>query len=233
MVKTNESEVLTFGNEKFVLGETFSTYTFINSIDRKRLQKEILSSNNGIKILSIHYHFEWYKSVPYFLSQLVEESIENGINIAMCHGPHTNKFFEITEKYVIFWGLGNFIYHLDDLNIQPKEFDTKYNIPKNITDNQEKLEHRKKLINNNPSINEENWFSFIPEVITVGNNIKEVKIYPITLDFNNKNNHKGWPSLCDDFSHVEKLISKSKISESFKKTYNTSYISFKYIENNA
>lgn len=65
----------------------------------------------------------------------------------------------------------------------------------------------------------------------VDNNIREVKIYPIMLDYNNMNNHKGWPNLCDDFSHVEKLISKSVISESFKKTYNTNYISFKYIDN--
>lgn len=211
-----ESAILSFGKDRFVLGNSYKSILFIHPNDRSRLEKEIKKSKMDTKILSLHYHYEWDETnIPYFLSQIVEESINNGVKIIMCHGPHDNKIFTIQKNYVVFWGLGNFIYHIDDLNDQPSEFDLKYSIPPNIKNSQDKLNYRKNLLKNNVSSNKKNWSSFLPEIKIEENEIISVKIFPITLDFNNYNNHKGWPNLTNDFNHVNTLVSHSNISKDF------------------
>lgn len=220
---------LTLNDIIYMKGKKIESSSIIHKKDRNRITTSLKNSSNQNKLLSIHYHSNWIKKPPYFLKHLVHESINNGANIIMCHGPHDNKPITLKENYVVFWGLGSFIYHIDDLNIQPKEFDIKYNIPKNIVNLKDKITYRKYKIKNNPSTNPKNWLSFIPEINITNGVIEQINIYPITLDFCNINNHKGWPKLSRNLKHIVDIIDNSEISKDFMITIKKDYIQIKNI----
>ena len=74
-------------------------------------------ANADLVIFSLHTH-----DAGWWLEDLAHEFIDAGVDIVFIQGPHEIRAIEIYAEKPVFYGMGNFVNHLDWIERRPAEF---------------------------------------------------------------------------------------------------------------
>lgn len=211
--------VETPGSFKFA-GRSFveSEDTYKETQPDKRDMQRIIASIEEAKsqadyvLVSIHSHElgGLRKDFPAdFLRTFARECIDAGATAVLGHGPHVLRGIECYNGGVIFYSLGNFIFENDTTTHQPADFYEKYGLAHDaqVGAGMDKRSQGGKV---GLGVNKDVWNSVVARWNAEDGKIKELCLYPITLDQSLPRYRRGLPRLTRD---TDVLISLQKLCE--------------------
>jgi poly-gamma-glutamate synthesis protein (capsule biosynthesis protein) len=202
---------------KYVPGERFG-YTL--TYDKKDLERvtdniKIARRNSRLVIASIHEHVgsEQAKAPTKALEEFARACIDAGADAFFGSGPHRLWGIEIYKKKPIFYSLGNFFFHNGGGGQYPPELYQRFDLPFDSRDTTLLDEQAVKKYFNNSY----NWESIVPFITyTNGNELKEIKLYPVVLGMKEPVFRQGTPALADK-NEAGIIIDKlAKLSEPYR-----------------
>ena len=191
---------IVFRGTTFVRGDTNRRNSTINTVDLNRMLASIKEANlqADCTIVSFHSHqmAGEYENPHEFIVDFCHKCIDAGANIIFGHGVHTMRGLEIYRGCPIFYGLGDFIFQNDMMEIQPYEFYSQLNIERQYLDcvgiaMKARSADETKGLNADPRT----WESISTSVEFECGRVRRIKIYPITLGFEKGRIYRGWPEL--------------------------------------
>lgn len=115
----------------FRVGEVPHKETLCNTVDLKRLEEAITQARfqSDAVLVAIHAHqLEGIsKEQPAaFLEEFAHHAIDHGADAVIGHGPHLLRPMEIYKGKPIFYSLGDFVLHNENVPYSPEEYYEKY-----------------------------------------------------------------------------------------------------------
>lgn len=200
-----ESENFKFGSYEFKKGDKNQCYTYPRQDDLDRTIRNVHDARiqADIVIVSIHSH----QVNPMKLNQnsdfidiFAKKCIDEGADIIACHGPHSMRGIEIYKHGLIFHGLGNMIFQIDQQPVVPEEFYIKYGMSRQTCDGVGSINMIRSKNNTRGFItSQKEWHSVIVSM-SCDNNHFEISLYPIEIS-----KQSGLPSLSTDVSIIQEL----------------------------
>lgn len=183
------------------------TIPFEKDLERIRNSISAAKRQADYVLVSIHAHEmkgERKDQPAEFLEVFAKACIDEGAHAVIGHGPHILRGIEIYKSKPIFYSLGNFIFQNDTVSHLPNDFYEKYGLghQNNVSD---AFDSRSK--NNTIGFGsiEDIWLSIIPYWKMTDGELQEIVLYPIELGFEETRYNRGWPSLANRTSILEKL----------------------------
>ena len=141
-------------------------------------------------VFTLHDHYASEKAPPGFkpreapleqVREFAHASIESGADVFVGHGPHVLRGLEIYRGKPIFYSLGNFVFQSTLITRQPSDLFERWGLGDDAStaDLYEKREAPPNHFFDDP----EYWFSVAAECQYSGKALKEVKLHPLTLDY--------------------------------------------------
>ncbi len=200
---------------RFKLAEEVRVEKKPNEKDMERMLNEVREAKRQADyvMVSIHVHDGDNKDFiapPEFLEIFSHECIDAGADVILGHGPHELRAIEIYKKKPIFYSLGNFIFQTETVERQPadayinKGFPTDTNVGAYMD---ARSNHGKRGYGILPPI----WFSVIPSWELEDREVREIRLYPITLGMDLPRSRKGLPRLEKSeavLQHLQKLCNQ-------------------------
>ena len=120
----------------FRVGEKPHKETLCNKADLKRLEANIRQARfqSDAVLVAIHAHqlAGTSKEQPAkFLEEFAHHAIDNGADAVIGHGPHLLRPMEIYKGKPIFYSLGDFIMHNENMPYCPEDYYEKYSFTSN------------------------------------------------------------------------------------------------------
>ena len=135
-----------------------------------------------------------------FVEIFAKKCIDEGADIIACHGPHSMRGIEIYKHGIIFHGLGNMIFQIDQQFEVPEEFYIKYGKSRQSCDGVGSINMIRSKNNTRGFItSQKEWHSVIVSM-SCDNNHFEILLYPIEIS-----KQSGLPSLSNDVSIIQEL----------------------------
>ena len=188
--------------------------TVTNKKDLERIEKAIIEGKTQADYVLVSIHSHEFSGTDIlnpaeFCIEFCHRCIEAGADAIIGHGPHELRGIEIYKGKPIFYSMGNFLFESDTVSLQPSDayenanmaFDTTVGLYMN---NRSKNETSGFVVQ--PNI----WKSVLASFSAEEGKIKEIKLYPITLDMEKPRCRRGLPSLSHDKSILEHLSTLSK-----------------------
>lgn len=185
-------------------GITFTTNvgeptTKCNKIDKERILSIIkqAKNENDYVFMQIHCHDDDNRShahAPEYLEEFCRASIEAGVSAVFGGGCHELRGIEIYKGKPIFYSLGDFIYQGPQVEKLPADFMEQFNAPLDLTAEQA-LNVRSRNGKVGLHLNKENYLTVLPSLTFDGEDLKEIKLLPVGLNFDKKDKLNGLPSV--------------------------------------
>lgn len=200
----------------FVEGDNPGRKSILDEKDMARIEKSIYEAKLQADyiVISIHSHQvrNGDKDAPdFFIEELAHRCIDLGANAIIGHGPHLVRGIEIYKDAPIFYSLGNFVFHNENIPYAPEEFYEKYGLSSDATMN-ELFEKRSngftKGLQTQPVI----FDSVIPYWEMEDGKLTKLELYPVELGYGEKRSVSGWPRLTKDARVLERI---QKLSEPY------------------
>ena len=203
---------------KFVVGDKQGINTSANGIDAKeniRWIKEARRQADWVFVALHSHEADGDKHIPArFIQPFAKECIDAGADAVIGSGPHVLRGVEIYKGKPIFYSLGNFIWHVETLGMQPAEFYERYELnPEYMS-----MEAWDVLTKNGTcgfAIDQSYWESALAKFTFQESKLNEVRLFPVTLGFGKHRAHNGLPLLADENQGrviIERII---KLSEPY------------------
>jgi len=212
-----------FGALKFKLGEKDGVELSISDNDIKRVLSSIEEAKYQADyvLLSFHTHFmetDDNTVVPKFVKEFARLCIDAGVDCFMGHGPHELRPIEIYKGKPIFYSLGDFVLHLENVEYQPEDYYKSYGLTSDV--NLYKLfKTRTKDFTCGLQRKQVMLEAIVPCVEFDGDKLKSVEFVTIELGYGKKNSQIGWPKIAKDeaiFRRFEKMCQPYGIKMKFE-----------------
>jgi len=221
-----EGEFYFLGN-RFVAGEDVGVHTEPHERD---MEGNLESIKYAVRmadwvLFSLHAHegrVEDPDRPAEFIETFARACIDAGAHAFIGHGHHALRGIEIYKGRPIFYGLGNFIFQNDTVLKMPADFYERYGLdpysgtPADAFDKREKGESR-------PGRPPRKWFTaeakYWRSVVAVtqfeGDELSELRLYPVTLGEERPRSQRGRPTLAEKEEAVEILERLKRLSEPY------------------
>lgn len=203
-----------FGKYTFVLDEQDWIESKPVGTDILRITKEIEEARRqaDIVLVSIHAHETdtGNTKVPaMFLERFARECLDTGADAVIGHGPHELRGIEIYKGKPIFYSLGNFIFETETVDLQPYDAYLNRHMPLD-TKVGAYMDDRSKNGTAGYGTLPEIWFSVMAGWEMEEGEVKEIKLYPISLGMERARSQKGVPVMTGDENVLAYLAELSK-----------------------
>jgi|LSQX01.2.fsa_nt_gb poly-gamma-glutamate synthesis protein (capsule biosynthesis protein) len=139
-----------------------------------------------------------------FIKTFCHVCIDAGADSIIGHGPHELRGIEIYKGKAIFYSLGNFIFHTETVDLQPADAYENAGMPYNTAVGAY-MNNRSKNGTCGYVAQPNIWLSVMAGFTAEDDKIKEIQLYPITLNMGTPRGRLGWPCLLNDKSVLEYL----------------------------
>lgn len=212
------SEEIRFLRQRFIAGVESGIQTEVDTEDLKDISAVIGNASRmaDYTIVSLHAHErKKSRSVPAdFLVSFAHTAVEAGADVVFGHGPHVLRGIEIYKGKPIFYSLGDFIFENETLLRLPAENYEAYDLgpEAHVADFNDK---RYDLDRRGFPATREIWESVIAVPHFRGEDLVEVKLYPISLGFGKPRTERGRPLFADPELSRKIVDDLKRLSEPF------------------
>jgi poly-gamma-glutamate capsule biosynthesis protein CapA/YwtB (metallophosphatase superfamily) len=197
---TDPATEMTVFDRRFVVGETPGTRTepLKEDVDAMAAVVRNASRQADHVIISSHTHEGGADrfSPPGFFVTFAHAMIDAGADVIVVSGPHVLRGIELYKGKPIFYSLANFIFQNETLLRQPPENYEPLGLPQGsgVSDfNDRRSNNDTTGFPSDPY----NWESVIAMPRFTGEQLTELKLYPITLGFKKPRQQRGRPMFAD------------------------------------
>jgi poly-gamma-glutamate synthesis protein (capsule biosynthesis protein) len=214
----NENENLFLRELKFVKGECNRMVNHPLPADMERMKNAIQEARLQADCVVVSFHSHQMsgsadKPAP-FIVEFCHACIDAGANVIFGHGSHELRGLEIYKNAPIFYGLNEFILHNEMQEVEPFEFYER------VGQEPSKYDYvglgmnlRSKGGTCGLCADHKAWESVAASISMKDHEVKEVRVYPLSLGFEKSRAQRGWP-----------VIDKTgKILDNFCKLSNNQY----------
>ena len=208
--KKPKPEEFYFLEHLFKIGKEPRIETYVNERDLEENLAAIKDAKRAADFVmfSLHVHEAgahpfrgpWQKQIvheifPRFINDFAHEAIDAGADIFVGHGSHFLRPIEIYKGKPIFYGLGNFFFHLrsvkkrSSLEYERFDLDPVRSTPEDVSDAAENLG-----ILSDPV----HWETVLPFCTFDDYKLKKIELYPISLGHGKKRTLLGTPYLANE-----------------------------------
>ena len=213
-----ESEGLSLRELKFVKGNCNRSVNHPLPADMERVTNAIQEAKIQADCVVVSFHSHQMngsadKPAP-FIVEFCHACIDAGANVIFGHGSHELRGLEIYKNAPIFYGLNTYIMHNEMQEALPFEFYEKvHQEPSKYDYVGLGMNLRSKGGTRGLSADYKAWESVAASVSMKDHEVKEVRVYPLSLGFEKSRAQRGWP-----------VIDKTgKILDNFCKLSNNQY----------
>jgi poly-gamma-glutamate synthesis protein (capsule biosynthesis protein) len=203
------------------------SYT-MNPEDLREIMRSIRNGKeySDFTIATIHAHedpsalqLEWFsENPPDFLIELAHKSIDNGADAFVGHGVHVLRGVEIYKGKPIFYGLGTFVWQLNQQATPLDRYTYSHADPYSTEMTDAELQWTFWDAAIRPRMNRDNLESVVAECRYNNGLIVEVLLHPIEMGFGTELAHEGIPRLASPEAAQRILQRLQKISKPFGTT---------------
>lgn len=205
-----------FGEIHFEESTAPGRVTRVREDDMKRIEKEIENATLQADaiVVSIHAHEVSgpEKETPdQFIREFAHRCIDAGAQAVIGHGPHLLRPIEIYKNRPIFYSLGDFVLHNENIRHGPEQWYAAYGLSSSSTMRDlyaARSDQFTKGLQSDPRMFE----SVIPYWEMKNGQLIKLLLMPVELGFGQPRSTSGWPRYAPDQGIVEKL---AKISEPY------------------
>jgi poly-gamma-glutamate synthesis protein (capsule biosynthesis protein) len=178
----------------------------LNEVDRDRVLHEVRNATDqgDYVVVNSHSHEPGNNSIlpPDWMVEFTHDVIDAGANTFIIHGPHQLRGIEIYRGRPIFYSLGNFIFQNETIDPMPADQRDRYGLPlgmlaSEIYDRRFEVDE-----NGNPTTGfptGSQWYESVLAVTTFeGDEVTEIRLYPIELGWRADRSQRGTPRLAPD-----------------------------------
>ena len=211
-----ETDNAVFGPFNLSCGEDYKVTTTPDAKDSNRILSFVHDASQQAEIVIVNFHSHQFRDnnkelAPEFVEIMSRKCIDAGATFVICTGPHVLRGIECYGKGIIFYGLGNFIFHHEQSERLPEEFYNKYNSSRYLSDGVADIMNRRsangtKGLFTQPGV----WESMIVE-FHYSRDAINVSLIPIEVIHSDNKAHLGLPKLsCNKqiIQHVKDLSKK-------------------------
>lgn len=205
-----------FDNLVFMESAENEVKTFCNKQDLERVKNEIYEAQLQADyiLISLHSHELNGKSwtvPPQFVEEFCKFCIDNGAHAVIGHGPHVLRPIEIYRNRPIFYSLGDFIFHNENMTKAPADFCQSAGMDPNSRV-RDVLAARSRNFTVGWQNTPEAFQSVIPYWEMEDGALTKLSLLAIELDYESSRTKGGWPKPAADPSILTRL---AEISESW------------------
>ena len=189
-----------------VPGDEDRSVVSLNDVDRERVLHEVRNATDQADyvVVNSHSHEPGNDSVlpPDWMVEFSHQIIDAGANTMAIHGPHQLRGIEIYKGRPIFYSLGNFIFQNETIDPMPSDQRARYGLPleklaSEIYDTRFQVDE-----NGNPTtgfpIGSEWYESVVAVAEFEGDEVVEIRLYPIELGWKAPRSQRGTPRLAPE-----------------------------------
>ena len=198
----------------FEEGPTTCKKTTCNPKDLARLDKAISEAKLFADqvIVGIHSHQLDGKSkenISQFMQEFAHRAIDQGADAVIGHGPHLLRPLEIYKGKPIFYSLGDFVLHNENIPYLPEEYYEAQGLTSDATV-REVFTKRSKNFTRGLQTDRRMFESVIPRWEVVDGKMTKLELLPITLGFGLPRSRNGNPAPAADDSILRRLAEMSE-----------------------
>ncbi|NNL48674.1 MAG: CapA family protein [Acidimicrobiia bacterium] len=198
-----------------------TTIVTLNERDRRRVLHEVrnAASLSDFVVATSHTHEPSNHSMvpPDWLVRFAREAVDEGAALFVGHGPHQLRGVEIHNGRPVFYSLGNFIFQNETIDPMPMDETEIYGLPFDALAS-EVYDARFQVDSaGNPTWGFPTESRFYESVVAVvhfeGDEVTEMRFYPVELGWQEPRSRRGTPRLADDTTGrkiVERLAELSR-----------------------
>ena len=194
--KANEG--LSLREMKFVKGECNRRVNHPLPADIERITNAIQEASIQADCVVVSFHSHQMNGSAdkpaEFIVEFCHACIDAGANVILGHGSHELRGLEIYKNAPIFYGLNEFILHNEMQEVQPFEFyERVHQEPSKYDYVGLGMDLRSKGGTRGLSADRKAWEAVAASVSMKDHEVKEVRVYPISLGFELSRAQRGWP----------------------------------------
>lgn len=203
-----------FKDLRFVEGDKPGRKSYLDEKDMARIEKSIYEAKlqADYTVISIHTH-QMRNGVKeesdYFIEQFAHRCIDLGAHAVIGHGPHLLRGIEIYKECPIFYSLGNFVFHNENIPYAPEEFYDTYGLKSDATMH-ELFEKRSKNFTRGLQTRKEIFEAVIPYWEMRDGKLICLELLPVELGYGCKRSVSGWPRIDSGKAILENIQRLSK-----------------------
>lgn len=204
-----------FKDIHFVEGNEPGRKSLLDEKDMARIEKSIYEAQMQADYIVISIHTHQMRNgvkeeTDFFIEDFAHRCIDLGVHAIIGHGPHLLRGIEIYKERPIFYSLGNFILHNENIPYAPEEFYATYGLTSEATMH-ELFKVRSKNFTRGLQTKPEMFETIIPYWIMERGKLIHLEILPVELGFGMKKSVNGWPRIDkrnDILEHMQRLSEK-------------------------
>jgi len=205
-----------FGSIRFELDDQVRRVTKVKEEDMKRIEKAIFEAQLQADsiIVSLHAHeiSGTSKEAPdLFIQEFAHRCIDAGAHAVVGHGPHLLRPLEIYKGRPIFYSLGDFILHNENIRLGPAQWYNQYKVSPDATMH-ELFKTRSANFTRGLQTDHKMFEAIIPYWEMENGELTKLQLMPVELNFGLPRSVNGWPRFDSGKGILERLAA---MSESF------------------
>lgn len=206
--------VFDLGEMHFEVGEP-GLKVEIEQSDLARIQKSIEEAAffADYVLVSFHSHDRYFNE-DYLPAKFAEDfahmCIDCGAHAIIGHGPHLLRPFELYKGCPIFYSLGDFLLQLENCELAPEDFYSKFNLTSDSS-MYELFKVRTKDFTRGLQRQKEKMESVIASFEMENGKLKSLEFMPVELGLGMKHSQIGLPRLAKDNSILERYAQMSEL----------------------
>ncbi len=186
----------------------------INKDDLKRIEKSIEDARffADYVVISLHSHDRQFDDINMpakYIEEFARHCIDCGADVIFGHGPHLIRPFELYKGKPIFYSLGDFLLQLENCELAPEEFYSKFSLTSDSS-MYELFKLRTKDFTCGLQREAIMMEAVIPYFEMEDGKLKSLEFIPIELGCGMPHSKIGLPRLAKDNSILERLAEMSK-----------------------
>lgn len=201
------------GDINFEVGDIPGMKFEINKSDMSRIEKAIEEAAffADYVLLSLHSHDRQFEEKHFpakYIEEFAHRCIDCGAHAVIGHGPHLLRPFELYKDRPIFYSLGDFILQIENCELAPEDFYSKFNLTSDSS-MYELFKARTKDFTCGLQRDQVMMEAVIPFFEMEEGRLKSLEIMPIELGFGMSHSKIGLPRLAKDNSILERYAKMS------------------------
>ena len=205
--------VCMFDEMRFEKSDTPGIKCEIDKSDMERIEKAIEEAAffADYVIVSFHSHDEYYEdeNIPAkYVEDFARRCIDCGAHVFIGHGPHLLRPFELYKERPIFYSLGDFLLQIENCELAPEDFYSKYNLTSDSS-MYELFKVRTKDFTCGLQRKKVMMGSVIPLFEMESGNLKSLELMPIELGIGMSHSKIGLPRPAKDDSILRRYAEMS------------------------
>jgi poly-gamma-glutamate capsule biosynthesis protein CapA/YwtB (metallophosphatase superfamily) len=222
-VPEEPSSPLRIFGETVTPGDADRVVEWVSPRDRARILKEVVNATDQADyvIVNSHSHQPGNRSVtpPEWMTSFAHDVIDAGADAFIIHGPHQLRGIEVYQGRPIFYSLGNFIFQNETIDPLAADMRERYGVSHDalamdIYDARFRVDQNGVAQTGFPTGSE--WYESVIAVSTFdGDELVELRLYPIELGWKAPRSRRGTPRLAPEPAARRIIQHLADLSETF------------------